>query len=193
MRQRDCAPSWNWNGVKRGITSRPSLHLDEGVVRTRTRPPEGGRSPRRPGLQAFVPLDHALARRCHGRHRRSVATQRTHGRNPRGKDTAPELAVRRIAHGMGLRFRLHRRNMPGRPDLVFPRHRLAVFVHGCLWHQHQGCRFAHIPKSRVAFWKEKFAANVARDKRNIAALRGLGWRVLVIWECQVGNAALVPA
>ena len=109
----------------------------------------------------------------------------------RGKDTAPELAVRRIAHGMGLRFRLHRRNMPGRPDLVFSRHRLAVFVHGCFWHQHHGCRFAHIPKSRVAFWKDKFAANVARDKRNIAALRGLGWRVLVIWECQVGNAALV--
>ena len=109
----------------------------------------------------------------------------------RGKDTAPELAVRRIAHGMGLRFRLHRRNLPGRPDLVFPRHRLAVFVHGCFWHQHQGCRFAHIPKSRVSFWTGKFAANVARDKRNIAALRGLGWRVLVIWECQVGNTALI--
>ena len=109
----------------------------------------------------------------------------------RGKDTAPELAVRRIAHGMGLRFRLHRKNLPGRPDLVFPRHRLAVFVHGCFWHQHQDCRFAHIPKSRVSFWTEKFAANMARDKKNIAALHALGWRVLVIWECQVGNKHLV--
>lgn len=109
----------------------------------------------------------------------------------RGKDTAPELAVRRIAHGMGLRFRLHRKDLPGRPDLVFPRYRLAVFVHGCFWHQHQDCRFAHIPKSRVSFWTEKFAANTARDKRNIGALHDLGWRVLVIWECQVGNKHLV--
>ena len=109
----------------------------------------------------------------------------------RGKDTSPELAVRRIAHGMGLRFRLHNKNLPGRPDVVFPRHRLAVFVHGCFWHQHQACRFAQIPKSRVSFWKNKFAANVARDKRNIAALHGLGWRVLVIWECEVGNRRVV--
>ena len=109
----------------------------------------------------------------------------------RGKDTGPELAVRRIAHGMGLRFRLHSKNLPGRPDVVFPRHRLAVFVHGCFWHQHQDCRFARPPKSRVSFWKKKLADNVARDKRNIAALRGLGWRVLVIWECEVGKRRLV--
>lgn len=109
----------------------------------------------------------------------------------RGQNTAPELAVRRIAHAMGLRFRLHRKNLPGRPDLVFPRHRLAVFVHGCFWHQHQECRFAHIPKSRVSFWKDKFAANIARDQRNIAALHSLGWRVLVIWECEVANKRLV--
>lgn len=102
----------------------------------------------------------------------------------RGQDTAPELAVRRTAHEMGLRFRLHRRDLPGRPDLVFPKHRLAVFVHGCFWHHHAGCRFAHIPKTRTAYWTEKFATNVARDRRNDEALKLLGWRVLVIWECE---------
>lgn len=109
----------------------------------------------------------------------------------RGRDTAPELAVRRIAHGMGLRFRLHRKDLPGRPDLVFPKHRLAVFVHGCFWHRHKGCRFASIPKSRIAFWTEKFAANVARDARQEAALRELGWRVLVIWQCETKDKASV--
>ena len=102
----------------------------------------------------------------------------------KGQDTTPERAVRRIAHGMGLRFRLHRKDLPGRPDLVFPRHRLAVFVHGCFWHRHAGCRYAYTPKSRVAFWTEKFAGNVARDRRNEEALRKLDWRTLVIWECE---------
>ena len=104
----------------------------------------------------------------------------------RGQDTAPELIVRRIAHRMGLRFRLHRKDLPGRPDLVFPKHRLVVFVHGCFWHQHGGCRYAHIPKSRVAYWTEKFSRNVARDRRNEGVLRDVGWRVLVIWECETG-------
>lgn len=111
--------------------------------------------------------------------------------NIRGRDTAPELAVRRIAHRMGLRFRLHRKDLPGRPDLVFPKHRLAVFVHGCFWHRHEGCRHASTPKSRVAFWTEKFAANVARDARQEAALRALGWRVLVIWQCESRDEAAV--
>ena len=102
----------------------------------------------------------------------------------RGRDTAPEIAVRRIAHNLGLRFRLHRKDIPGCPDLVFPRHRLVVFVHGCFWHRHGGCRYAYTPKSRVAFWTEKFAQNVARDRCNEEALRNLGWRVLVIWECE---------
>ena len=109
----------------------------------------------------------------------------------RVRDTAPELAVRRIAHRMGLRFRLHRKDLPGRPDLVFPKHRLAVFVHGCFWHQHDGCQYAHIPKSRTEFWTEKFAQNVARDRRNEDALRTLGWRVLVIWECETGGEEAV--
>ena len=109
----------------------------------------------------------------------------------RDRGTAPEIAVRRIAHRMGLRFRLHRNDLPGRPDLVFPKHRLAVFVHGCFWHRHKGCRFASNPKSRVAFWNEKFAANVARDARQEAALKDLGWSVLVIWECETRNETVV--
>ena len=109
----------------------------------------------------------------------------------RGRDTAPERAVRRVAHRMGLRFRLHRKDLPGRPDLVFPRHRLAVFVHGCFWHRHEGCRYAYAPKSRVAFWTRKFSENVARDRRNEDALRGLGWRVLIVWECEARDAEAV--
>ena len=109
----------------------------------------------------------------------------------RGRNTTPELAVRRIAHRMGLRFRLHRRDLPGCPDLMFPKHQLAVFVHGCFWHQHGGCQYAHIPKSRTAYWKEKFARNVARDRRNEEALQALGWLVLVIWECEVGDRETV--
>lgn len=109
----------------------------------------------------------------------------------RGQDTAPELSVRRIAHRMGLRFRLHRKDLPGRPDLVFPKHRLVVFVHGCFWHRHEGCQHASTPKSRNAFWTKKFASNVDRDARQQAALRKLGWQVLVIWECEVKDAAAV--
>ena len=109
----------------------------------------------------------------------------------RNRDTTPELAVRRIAHRMGLRFRLHRTDLPGRPDLVLPKHRLAVFVHGCFWHRHEGCRHASTPKSRIAFWTEKFAANVERDARQEAALRTLGWRVLVIWQCETRDEAAV--
>lgn len=105
----------------------------------------------------------------------------------RTKDTAPELVVRRIAHRMGLRFRLHRKDLPGRPDLVLPKHGLVVFVHGCFWHNHGGCPFAHVPKSRVEFWTQKFAQNVRRDRRNAEALRRLGWRVAVIWECQTAD------
>ena len=106
----------------------------------------------------------------------------------RGRDTAPELAVRRIAHKLGLRFRLHRKDLPGRPDLIFPKHRLAVFVHGCFWHRHDGCRYAYTPKSRTAFWTHKFTDNIARDRRNEKTLLDLGWRVLIIWECETRDA-----
>ena len=109
----------------------------------------------------------------------------------RGRNTAPELAVRRIAHRMGLRFRLHRNDLPGRPDLVFPKHRVVVFVHGCFWHRHKGCRHASTPKSRTVFWTRKFAANVERDARQQAALSTLGWRILVIWQCETRDEVAV--
>ena len=107
--------------------------------------------------------------------------------NIRGRDTAPERAVRKIAHRMGLRFRLYRRDLPGRPDLVLPKHRLAIFVHGCFWHQHEGCRYAHLPKTRTRYWETKFARNVERDSENEESLRSLGWNVAVVWECEVGD------
>lgn len=102
----------------------------------------------------------------------------------RGKNTSPEIAVRRAAHALGLRFRLHRRDLPGRPDLVFPKHRLAIFVHGCFWHRHEGCKRATIPKTRQDFWLGKFADNEARDQRVTALLRDAGWRVEIVWECE---------
>ena len=105
----------------------------------------------------------------------------------KGRDTVPEVVVRRIVHRLGFRFRLHRKDLPGRPDLVFPRYRSVVFVHGCFWHRHEGCRFAYEPKTRTGFWSEKFHRNVARDRDNEKALRALGWRVLVIWECEMRN------
>ena len=102
----------------------------------------------------------------------------------RDKDTRPELAVRRMLHRLGFRFRLHTRTLPGSPDIVMPRHRTVVLVHGCYWHRHPSCRFAYMPKSRVDFWNQKFAQNVRRDKRVARALRCDGWRVVTIWECQ---------
>ena len=108
-----------------------------------------------------------------------------------GRDTAPEMIVRRTAHRLGFRFRLYRKDLPGRPDLVFPRYRAAVFVHGCFWHRHDSCRFAYTPGSRVRFWTEKFRQNVARDRRTEDALRSLGWQVLVIWECETRDDAVV--
>ncbi|MBU6440520.1 MAG: DNA mismatch endonuclease Vsr [Betaproteobacteria bacterium] len=102
----------------------------------------------------------------------------------RGKDTRPELVVRSIVHRLGLRFRLHRKELPGRPDLVLSRHRTVIFVHGCFWHRHD-CGLAAVPKTRPEFWAGKFAANVQRDQRNRLALEGLGWRVIEVWECEV--------
>lgn len=107
----------------------------------------------------------------------------------KGRDTRPELLVRSIVHRLGFRFRLNPVKLPGRPDVVLTRHRTAVFVHGCFWHRHAHCRFAYRPKSNVSFWTEKFGQNVARDSRNMRALRRLGWRVLVVWECQATDRA----
>lgn len=103
------------------------------------------------------------------------------------KDTKPEMIVRRIAHALGYRFRLQRRDLPGTPDLVFLRLRKAVFVHGCFWHRHSGCRMASMPKTRVGFWREKFETNVQRDTRNETALRSDGWDVATVWECETKN------
>lgn len=101
----------------------------------------------------------------------------------RQKNTKPEIVLRRLLHRAGFRFRLHRRDLPGRPDLVLPKHRAAVFVHGCFWHRHPRCRRASTPKTRPEFWEAKFVANVARDLRAIKALEAGGWRVFVVWEC----------
>ncbi|MBN3791837.1 DNA mismatch endonuclease Vsr [Burkholderia sp. Ac-20353] len=105
----------------------------------------------------------------------------------RGRDTQPELALRRALHRLGLRFRLHGAGLPGKPDLVFPRYKTVVFVHGCFWHRHAGCSIATIPKSNTQFWMEKFERNVGRDKRVTAQLNELGWRVLVAWECELST------
>lgn len=102
----------------------------------------------------------------------------------KGRDTTPELVVRSLAHSLGYRFRIHRRDLPGSPDLTFPSRRKAVFVHGCFWHRHEGCRKATTPKSNEAFWQAKFARNVARDARNEWDLRAAGWNVLVVWQCE---------
>lgn len=103
----------------------------------------------------------------------------------RGKNTKPEIAVRRVLSAMGYRYRLHRRDLPGNPDIVFVARRAVVFVHGCFWHRHT-CRFGRaMPATRVEFWRTKFEANVARDRRAKAKLKRLGWRVLVVWECQL--------
>jgi DNA mismatch endonuclease (patch repair protein) len=109
----------------------------------------------------------------------------------RDRDTKPEMAVRREAHRLGFRFRLHRRDLPGTPDLVFPRHHKVMFVHGCYWHRHPGCRFAYEPKSNVEFWRVKFAGNVDRDMRVIKELSNMGWDVLTIWECETANIEIL--
>lgn len=102
----------------------------------------------------------------------------------RSKNTRPELTVRSLVHRMGYRFRLHRRELPGKPDLVFVSRRSVIFVHGCFWHQHAGCRLASKPATRAEFWKGKFEANLSRDSRVRRKLIAMGWRVLVIWECE---------
>jgi DNA mismatch endonuclease (patch repair protein) len=100
------------------------------------------------------------------------------------KNTSPEMSVRIVAHALGLRFRLHRKDLPGTPDLVFPRYRIAILVHGCFWHRHPGCGKAYMPKSRVEFWEAKFRKNVARDARTLRELKESGWCPQVIWECE---------
>lgn len=108
-----------------------------------------------------------------------------------GKNTLPELLVRSYLHATGLRFRLHDRRLPGTPDLVLPRYRTAIFVHGCFWHRHPKCRYATVPATRNVFWARKFSTNIARDRKQRAALKAQGWRVFTIWECQVSNLVVL--
>lgn len=107
------------------------------------------------------------------------------------KDTTPEFVVRRLLHRLGYRFLLHRRDLPGTPDIVFPRRKKVIFVHGCFWHRHPGCRAASTPKTRVDFWARKFYENVARDARKTEALEAEGWGVAVVWSCETRNVEIL--
>ncbi len=106
----------------------------------------------------------------------------------KGKDSLPEVQVRRLLFAAGLRFRLHRRDLPGTPDIVLPGRRIAIFVQGCFWHAHQGCKYAKLPSTRQDFWRAKFQANVKRDERAMQELLATGWRVLWVWECAIRSA-----
>lgn len=110
-----------------------------------------------------------------------------------GKNTKPELIVRRMLFAAGYRFRLHRRDLPGAPDIVMPGRKVAIFVHGCFWHMHQGCRYAKMPSTRPGFWTAKLEANVERDSRAVDELLALGWRVLCVWECSTRRIEIAPA
>ncbi len=107
----------------------------------------------------------------------------------RSKDTRPELIVRKLVFALGYRYRLHGKNLPGRPDMVFKNRRKVIFVHGCFWHRHARCALARLPKSRLDFWLPKLEGNKLRDRRNLRALAKEGWKVLTIWECQLADAA----
>ncbi len=104
----------------------------------------------------------------------------------RSKDMQPELQVRSIVHRLGYRFRLHRKDLPGKPDLVFPSQRKVIFVHGCFWHSH-GCKISHVPKSNVSYWGPKLERNRLRDNGNIEALKKAGWQTLIVWECETAD------
>lgn len=103
----------------------------------------------------------------------------------KAKNTKPEIRVRRLLHSLGYRYRLHRKDFPGKPDIVFIGRRKAIQIHGCFWHQHQGCKAAHVPLSRLEYWQPKLARNVARDAASLKALFAAGWEVAVFWECEV--------
>jgi DNA mismatch endonuclease (patch repair protein) len=105
-------------------------------------------------------------------------------RRIRAVNTSPELIVRRLVHSMGFRFRLHAKSLPGRPDLVFPRLRKIILVHGCFWHSHEGCSETHMPKTRRRYWRPKLEGNMRRDLENTTKLEQLGWKILIVWECE---------
>ena len=111
----------------------------------------------------------------------------------RDRNTKPEMTVRRLLHGLGYRYRLHRRDLPGTPDIAFMGRKKAVFVHGCFWHRHEGCNKASTPKTRVKFWKTKFDENKRRDERKLSALKELGWKTMVVWECEIKDLEGIDA
>ena len=114
-------------------------------------------------------------------------------RRVKGRDTSPELAVRRMLWRLGARYRLHRKDLPGHPDIVMPGRRLAVFVHGCFWHGHDCARGARVPKQNRAYWEAKVGRNRARDAANLERLQALGWRILTVWECELKDPAALEA
>ncbi len=103
----------------------------------------------------------------------------------KGKNTKPELLLRSALHKLGFRFRIQRKNLPGKPDIVLPKYKTIIFVHGCFWHRHPGCKYAYTPKSNVEFWTNKLEGNVIRDRLTEKALEEMGWRILIVWECEV--------
>lgn len=105
----------------------------------------------------------------------------------RSKDTTPERVVRSFLYRNGFRFRLHVKGLPGMPDIVLPKYKTVIEVHGCYWHRHEGCKYTYMPKTKVDFWHKKFTENVARDQRTEQELRELGWKVIVVWECMLNN------
>ena len=105
----------------------------------------------------------------------------------KSKNTKPEIAVRRLLHSMGYRFRLHRKDLPGSPDIVLPKYKTVIFVHGCFWHRHKNCKYASTPKTRQEFWEAKFRENINRDKLNQENLSSKGWKIIVVWECEIND------
>ena len=103
----------------------------------------------------------------------------------KSKNTKPEIAVRKLLHSMGYRFRLHRKDLPGSPDIVLPKYKTVIFVHGCFWHRHQNCKYASTPKTRQEFWNKKFNENINRDKINQENLSSKGWKIIIVWECEI--------
>ena len=105
----------------------------------------------------------------------------------KSKNTKPEIEVRKMLHALGYRFRLHRKDLPGKPDIVLPKYRTVIFVNGCFWHQHENCKYACLPKTKINFWKNKLEGNKLRDKLKQSQLKDLGWKIINVWECEIKN------
>lgn len=107
------------------------------------------------------------------------------------QNTGPEVRVRKLLHAMGYRFRLHKKELPGTPDIALSRYKAAIFVHGCFWHQHRGCKYSRRPSSNISYWNKKLDANIERDRKNIKELVKLGWKVLILWQCEIKDAEAI--